>query len=328
LSIIFVIAIGRMINGLSFTFSELQRANNDIKKSEERFRTIVENANDVIFYVDKKSRKLEYVSPICKSMLGYEQADLEGRDYASFIHKDDVSRAEELLERIFAGTAAQEEIEYRILHKNGTWNWHLTRGGSLKDADGQISGIVGIARDVTERKQIEQDLIGAKNEAEAANKAKSEFLANMSHEVRTPLNGVMGMLQFLQVTDLDLQQKEYAETAIQSCRRLNRLLTDILDFSRIEAGMLFIQSAPLDLSEVLCQTKDLFAPVTRESDVALHVEADPSIPKRLLGDGARLQQVLTNMVGNSLKFTHAGSVMLEVSRLPALRDDECRVFFP
>lgn len=327
LSIIFVIAIGRMINGLSFTFSELQRANSDIKKSEERFRTIVENANDVIFYVDKENKKIGYVSPICKFVLGYEQSDFEGMDYASFIHKDDVARAEELLEKILAGTAAQEEIEYRILHKNGTWNWHLTRGGPLKDADGNITGFVGIARDVTERRQIEQDLINARDEAEAANKAKSEFLANMSHEVRTPLNGVMGMLQFLQVTELDSQQQEYAETAIQSCRRLNRLLTDILDFSRIEAGMLFIQSAPLDLTEVLCQTRDLFASVTRESGVAFHVDVDPSIPKRLLGDGARLQQVLTNMVGNALKFTHAGSVMLEVSRLPVLLDDECRVLF-
>ena len=207
-----------------------------------------------------------------------------------------------------------------------TRKWYRNFDQAIPWTDGRLVRIE-IAMDLSDRKRAEEEILRARDLAEAANCAKSEFLANMSHEIRTPLNGVMGMLQLLQLTKLDPIQEDYTDTAIHSCNRLVRLLTDILDLSRIEAGKLSIQSAPLELSEVLRQTGDLFSPTAREKGLALRFRIDQSIPRQLLGDATRLQQVLGNMVGNSLKFTPAGSVTVEASLLPALHDGQCRVLF-
>jgi PAS domain S-box-containing protein len=207
-----------------------------------------------------------------------------------------------------------------------TRKWYRNFDQAIPWTDGRLVRIE-IAMDLSDRKQAEEDLLRARDLAEAANCAKSEFLANMSHELRTPLNGIMGMLQLLQLTDLSSVQEDYADTAIQSCERLVRLLTDILDLSRIEAGKLTMQSAPLALSEVLRQTSDLFSPIAREKGLELRFDLDPDIPEHVLGDATRLQQVLSNMVGNAIKFTPSGTVSVEASLLPALRPGQCRVFF-
>ena len=207
-----------------------------------------------------------------------------------------------------------------------TRKWYKNFDQAIPWTDGRLARIE-ISMDLSDRKQAEEALLRARDLAEAANSAKSEFLANMSHELRTPLNGIMGMLQLLQLTDLTEVQEDYTDTAIQSCNRLVRLLTDILDLSRIEAGKLAIQNAPMDLSEVLRQTGDLFAPIAREKGLALRFETDPAIPRRMLGDATRLQQVLGNMVGNALKFTPQGTVRVEASLLPALQPGQCRVLF-
>ena len=190
----------------------------------------------------------------------------------------------------------------------------------IKDEDGNIMGVVEFGLDITELRR-------AKELALSANQAKSEFLANMSHELRTPLNGIMGMLQLLGLTGLNPEQEDYALTGLQSCERLIRLLTDILDLSRIESGKMSIQSEPLELHQVLSQLKALFTPVIRQDGISFELEIDPEIPLQLLGDAARLQQVLTNMVGNALKFTHGGSVSLRASLLPETREGQCRVLF-
>jgi len=190
----------------------------------------------------------------------------------------------------------------------------------IKDDAGNILGVVEYALDITELRR-------AKEQALAANQAKSEFLANMSHELRTPLNGIMGMLQLLGLTGLNAEQEDYALTGLQSCERLIRLLTDILDLSRIESGKMSIQSEPLDLRQVLDQLQALFIPAIRQDGITFELAIDPDIPPCLLGDAARLQQVLTNMVGNALKFTHGGSVKVQASLLPATKNGQTRVLF-
>jgi PAS domain S-box-containing protein len=190
----------------------------------------------------------------------------------------------------------------------------------ITDGEGGLLGIVEYGLDVTELRRV-------KEQALAASEAKSAFLANMSHELRTPLNGIMGMLQLLEMTGLDKEQKDLTATAVTSCKRLVGLLSDILDLSRIDAGMLQIRNEPMDLVEVMSQTWDLFLPIAKENGVELRLEFDPNLPRLILGDATRVQQILTNLVGNALKFTHEGRVALEAVRLSTTRANECRVLF-
>ena len=207
-----------------------------------------------------------------------------------------------------------------------------TAGRRLDEIDTLAAGVDSMRRtlrdQMSERTRTEAALALAKKDAEAASLAKSEFLANMSHEIRTPINGIMGMLQVLQLTELDAEQQDYAATGIQSCKRLVRLLSDLLDLSRVEAGKMELYLSPMDLHEELRQTVELFTPYARNNGLDLSLVMDRHTPGHVVGDEARLQQVLTNLVGNALKFTPAGgSVVIKADALTPLRKGQCRVLF-
>jgi len=178
---------------------------------------------------------------------------------------------------------------------------------------------------VRKRRDLESTLRLAREHAESANKAKSEFLANMSHEIRTPLNGMSGMLQLMRTTSLDEEQQEYITTALQACSRLTRLLADILDLARIEAGKIPIQLAPMRLRDVVSQICALFEPMAKTSNLQLHWKVDPLIPAVVMGDATRVQQILTNIVGNALKFTPDGEVSLQIDALSSCKPGQCRI---
>ena len=272
---------------------------------------------------------MEFISEGCTELTGYEIKDLLHNSRLSF---NDLILPEyrQMLRDTWEGRIAQRlpvHVEYEIRTAQGQTKWVWEQGQAIFSANGEILGLEGLILDISDRKQAENALREAKAAAEAANSAKSAFLANMSHEIRTPINGVMGMLQLLQTTPLDEEQSGFTVTAIQSCTRLVRLLSDILDLSRIEAGKLSIQSGSLNVSELLHHTIDLFSPIARECGVDLCVESDPAIPPKVLGDAARLQQVLVNLVGNACKFTPSGRVMIEAVALSPLIPGHCRVYF-
>ncbi|MFV0349787.1 MAG: ATP-binding protein [Halodesulfovibrio sp.] len=193
---------------------------------------------------------------------------------------------------------------------------------SLADLTSVTMEKLGLIRKLTERNV---ELKHSKEEADAANKAKSEFLANMSHELRTPLNGVMGTLQVLTGTPLNAEQEDFVVLATQSCRRLTRLLGDILDLSRIEAGKEELKVESFSLAETVRAVWQLFFPAARQANIVLNLEVSPAVPPLLWGDATKVHQVLNNLVGNALKFTKTGSVDIYVGTLPSVRIEDQRI---
>ncbi len=302
--------------------TEHKKAQEAIEKSEKKFRDIFHNFSDGVFIHDMKGRFLEVNRAACET-LGYSREELLGLTPVDL----EESATSELVEERIQTVQQKGSLVFETFFfaKNGTELPKEIKSCSIEY--GEEPCILSIARDITERRRFEQELITAKNQAEKANAAKSEFLANMSHEIRTPINGVLGMLRLMQDTRLDEEQEEYVRMALGSTNRLNRLLTDVLDLSKIEANKMEIREEEFVFQEVMQSMEDIFAQLTQENKNILSISVDEDVPERLIGDSTRLTQILFNIVGNATKYTQEGQVNVHASRLYNIGREKSRILF-
>lgn len=231
--------------------------------------------------------------------------------WRSRVHPDDVVATEANLDAAIAGTATYDPI-FRVLRSDGSQRYVQAGAYVERDTQGKVSRVIGINVDISERQEFEANLRAATAQAQEATLAKSQFLANMSHEIRTPMNAVLGMLQLLRQTSLDDRQADYADKAYLSGRTLLGLLNDILDFSKIDAGKMQIDAHQFELEDMMTGLAVVLSGNVASEAVELVFDLDPALPRVLIGDQLRLQQILINLAGNAVKFTHQGHVRVSV----------------
>jgi two-component system sensor histidine kinase/response regulator len=253
-----------------------------------------------------------YVSPAYEQVWGRSRDSLyqNPMSWMAAIHPDDLLQARLLAARQLQGEPV--ESEYRIRTPDGVEKWIRARAFPIHNQAGQLLRIVAIAEEITQRKRHLEELIHAREDAEAANQAKSSFLANMSHEIRTPMNGILGMAGLLLNGDLEPRQRKRAQTLCDSAEALLGILNDILDFCRMEAQKVTLEETAFDLRNLVEGVADLMAVKSQEKGVELLCFIEPDVPTQLLGDTSRLRQVLVNLTGNAVKFTAAGEVSIRV----------------
>ena len=294
-----------------------------LRESEERFRSLIESAPMSVLLV--QNGRYIYGNPASARLLGYDSPEpLIGMNALETIAPESLAIVRERMQRI-ESAADNVPMEMQVLRSDGGRVWCIST--SVRALMNNIPTAIIVGQDISVQKNVEERLIRAKEEADAANRSKSEFLANMSHELRTPLNGIMGMMQLLQTTRLDEEQKDFVSLAIKSSERLTRLLTDLLDISKIEVGKMDIVDEEFSPRELADSVSELFTVNANARDVTLECVIDPAMPSRLVGGIARLRQILFNLVGNSLKFTEKGVVRLEMTPLTSAQGKELRVLF-
>ncbi len=292
--------------------SERKRAERELRVSEEQYRLLAQNATDLISRADSTGTWI-YVSPSSRTLLGYEPEELVGRRPIDVAHPDDVELLTEQMTRTLRHQGVQKST-HRLVKKDGGFVWVESNARAIRAPEtGDVVEVQVASRDVTDRRRAEIELREAKEAAESATDAKSQFLANMSHEIRTPMNAILGMTELALGTQLTAEQHEYLETTRRSVDALITLVNDILDLSKIEAGRMELEAIPFSLRDTIGDTVRTLAVRAAERGLDLTESIADDVPDAVIGDPGRLRQVLFNLVGNAIKFTHVGRVTVSAS---------------
>jgi two-component system, sensor histidine kinase and response regulator len=282
-----------------------------IELTKKRLSNVIDATEAGCWEWDVNSGEI-WVNDHWRRMLGLEGNDDDAysiRQWKSLCHPDDIAAGWAHIKACLRERTQTRTLEARVRHKAGHWVWVAISSRIVeRQEDGRPAMVAGIQIDITQRMAHERALEEKSLQAEAANIAKSQFLATMSHELRTPMNGVLGMLDVVLKTPLTTQQHEYIDVARSSAKSLLRVLNDVLDFSKLEAGAVAIENVPYSPYKVIDEVTALLRPKAEEKGLQLKIEKSSDIPGMLDGDGVRLRQVLVNLIGNAIKFTDRGYV--------------------
>ncbi|MDA0284768.1 MAG: response regulator [Planctomycetota bacterium] len=299
--------------GVSRDITSQQEALLALRRSEKLNRQIVDTALDAFVGMDSEGTIINW-NPQAEVIFGWKSEEALGRTLADTIIPQQFREAHTTgLERFLKtgeGKVIQKRLELTALHKSGREFPVEVTISPIRDEHSCIFS--AFVHDISNRKQAEKELRESKESAEAANQAKSDFLANMSHEIRTPMNAVIGMTELVLDTELTQSQHEYLGMVRDSADSLLTLINDILDFSKIEAGKLELESAVFSIRDVLGDTLRSLAVRAHREELELACHIDPTVPDSLIGDASRLRQIVVNLVGNAIKFTQQGEVIVHV----------------
>ena len=298
------------------------RAEETLSEERKILRVLIDNVPDFMYVKDLECRFLVANLSVARQMGAKTPEELLGKNDFDFYPREIATTFYEDEQRVIRSGQAEVNREEAGLDSQGNASQIMTTQVPLRDKNGRVTGLVGIGRDITHLKKVQEEMQNAREAAEAASRAKSEFLANMSHEIRTPLNGVMGMTDLALETDLTQEQREYLETVKMSGDSLLTVINDILDFSKIEAGKIDLEALDFDLRDSLESTLKTLAVRADEKGLELLCEVAPEVPEVVRGDSSRLRQIVVNLVGNAIKFTDSGEIAVKV-QVEARDGTEC-----
>jgi two-component system sensor histidine kinase/response regulator len=303
---------GRIVGtfGLSRDITAAKRAQEALRQGEERFRSLIE-ATVAIVWTTPASGEFEAEQPGWSAFTGQTFDELKGIGWLDAVHPADRQRTARVWSEAVRARSIYQ-VEHRLRRHDGEYRHMLVRAVPLLGKGGVIREWIGVHTDVDAEKQAEAAMREAKEAAEAATRTKSEFLANMSHEIRTPLNGIIGMAELALDTELTPEQRDYLGMVKVSADHLLTVINDILDFSKIEAGRLDLERVDFDLRETLDDTVATLALRAHKKGLELADDLAAGVPDALNGDPHRLRQVVVNLLGNAIKFTEQGEVVLRV----------------
>jgi len=322
-----VVSIYRDVTARRTLEDELERARDTARlaaeeaaASEHRYRTMAEISLDMIARTGLDGR-IHFVSPSCTSVMGYTPDEMVGTTTLSHMHPDDVASVVAFLRTLIdeGPTARARAYAFRARRKDGSFIWLEGIPRIIFDASGHPIEIQDSARDVTARKEMEQALAEAKRAAEVAAQAKADFLANMSHEIRPPLNTVLGYSRLLDQSDtISGDDRRYVDFVLRSGKALLAIVNDVLDLSALDAGALRVDRRPIVLRAIGQQVADEFARAAYDKGLQLSLSWNGAPDEHVMGDEGRIRQVLTNLVGNAIKFTQSGTIDIDVDAGPII----------